>query len=324
MPTKKGKSASPPRPHALSFSLPSFFDGKPRRRRVANPWVSTLRLRTLPAAASPVLVGGAIAHHLQGFHIGAWLAALVGALLIQVGTNLANDYYDHVKGADMGDRAGPRRASATGDLEPRHVRNAAYATMAAAVLVGVYLVVRGGLPILVIGLAGVASGIFYTKGPRALAYTGAADIFAFAFFGPIAVAGTVYVQTFTWPWQAWAWGVPMGLLTTAILVVNNLRDRPTDERVGKRTLAVRAGDRATQVYWSGLVGAALLAPFAIGHFADQIAWLVPVAAVVAAVSPARLIWGPLGPRAALNPALGGSARVLLVYAVLAAVAIAAT
>lgn len=290
----------------------------------ASAWIGTLRLRTLPAAASPVLLGGALAYYLGGFHALSWVAALVGALLIQVGTNLANDYYDHVKGADTPDRAGPARASATGALAPLAVRNAAFGVMAAAAVVGLYLVWRGGWPILAIGVAGITSGILYTAGPKALAYTGLADLFAFAFFGPIAVAGTVYVQTGDWAWQALAWGIPMGTLTTAILVVNNLRDRPTDERVGKRTLAVRWGDQAMRAYWHLLVLVAAATAFAMALLEDEVLFMLPALTTLLVRSPSKLILGPLEPRAALNPALGGTARLLLVYALLTSAALVAT
>ncbi len=288
---------------------------------MASPWISTLRLRTLPAAASPVLVGGAVAHALAGFHVAAFAAALAAALLIQIGTNLANDYFDHKKGADTPDRAGPRRASASGDLNPERVKEAALFAFVWAAFFGVYLVARGGWPILAIGVAGILSGWFYTAGRRALAYTGAADIFAFVFFGPSAVAGTVAVQTGDWPWQAWAWGIPLGLLTTAILNVNNLRDRLTDERVGKRTLAVRFGDRFTQLQWSIQVAVAVASPFVIGHLEDNLWLLLPVAAGLVAIAPGRLVWGNLQDRRQLNPALGGTARILLVFSLLATIGI---
>ncbi len=281
-------------------------------------WFSTLRVRTLPAAASPVIVGMALAQNLGGFDLLPALAALLGALLLQVGTNLANDYYDHIKGADTPDRAGPTRASASGALPPGTVRNAAYGTFGLAALVGLYLIWHAGWPILVIGSAGILSGILYTAGPKPLAYVGLGDLFVFVFFGPVAVAGTVFVQTGTWELAAIGWGAALGAIATAILVVNNLRDRPTDEKAGKRTLAVRFGDQFSQVQYLALLALAFTAPFVLGHLADDLWLLLPLVSVVAAVPVVRRMMGPLDERRALNPALGGTARVLLLYSLLAA------
>lgn len=284
-------------------------------------WTSTLRLRTLPAAATPVIMGTAIAYHLGGFALAPALAALAGALLLQIGTNLANDYYDHVKGADTPDRTGPVRASASGLLAPHLVRNAAFATFGLAALVGTYLISVGGWPILVIGAAGILSGIFYTAGPKALAYVGLGDLFAFVFFGPVAVAGTVYVQTGTWEATAIAWGVGAGFLTSAILAVNNLRDIPTDAAAGKRTLAVRMGQRMTRWFYASQIAAALAVPFIVGHFADEPWFLLPVGAGPLAIPLLLRVFHDWPNRAQYNPALGGTARLLLAYGLLTAIAL---
>lgn len=286
-------------------------------------WLSTLRVRTLPAAAVPVLMGAALAWRVEAFAALPALAALVGALLIQIGTNLANDYYDHVKGADTPDRAGPARASATGALAPLAVRNAAFATFGLAALVGSYLIWVGGAPILIIGIAAIASGILYTAGPKPLAYVGLGDLFVFVFFGPVAVMGTIYVQApdrFAEPgvWMPGLfWGMAVGALATAILVVNNLRDRPTDERAGKRTLAVRFGDRFARIeYVVALAGAYALSLLAFARHAD---WtqILPLASLPLAFMVTRTVLTDHPDRAALNPALGGTARLLLVYGLLA-------
>lgn len=284
-------------------------------------WFSTLRIRTLPAGAAPVLVGAALAWNLGGFDLLPALAALLSVLGLQVGTNLANDYYDHVKGADTPDRAGPTRASASGALNPVAVRNAAFATFGLAALIGVYLALHAGWPVVAIGTAGILSGILYTAGPKPLAYVGLGDLFVFVFFGPVAVAGTVFVQTGTWELGALVWGLALGALATAILVVNNLRDRPTDDRAGKRTLAVRFGDRFSRLQYLALLALAFAVPFVVGHFQDDVRLLLPVASVVLAVPVLRVVWKEHEDRRALNPALGATARVLLVYAVLASAAL---
>lgn len=281
-------------------------------------WLGALRPKTLPAAAVPVIVGTAFAASIGAAAWAPALAALVASLLLQVGTNLANDHYDHVKGADPPERAGPTRASASGLIDPEHVRTAAFVSFGLAALVGLYLVWIGGWPILIIGLAGIASGILYTAGPRPLAYVGLGDLWVFVFFGPVAVAGTVYVQSGAWEPKAVAWGIPVGLLTTAILVVNNLRDIPTDAAAGKRTLAVRMGEPLTRWYYAALLAGAFAVPFLIGHVRQDVTLLIPVAAVAAAAGPVRTVWRRHADRRRLNPALGATARLLVVYGVLAA------
>jgi len=287
-------------------------------------WLAALRPKTLPAAAVPVVVGSAHMASLDLFSPVPAVAALVGALLLQVGTNLANDYYDHRKGADTPDRAGPVRATAAGLIAPHRVRNAAFATFGLATVVGLYLVAVGGWPILVVGVAGILSGIAYTAGPRPLAYVGLGDVFVFVFFGPVAVLGTVYVQAPDAFGRTAVWmpglflGLAVGALATAILVVNNLRDIPTDARAGKRTLAVRLGPRGSRIeYTAALTGAFLLALLAALRHGD--AWLgLPLLALPLAVPPLRRVWAEHADRRALNPALGGTARVLVAYGVLGA------
>lgn len=268
-----------------------------------------------------MLLGTALAWSWDVFALLPALAALVGALLLQIGTNLANDYYDHVQGADTAARAGPVRASAAGLLAPKAVRNAAFSTFGLAALVGLYLVWVGGWPILAIGAAGILSGIFYTASKKSIAYIGLGEVFVFVFFGPIAVAGTVYVQSLTWEPFALAWGVPLGLLAAAILVVNNLRDIPTDAAAGKKTVAVRIGEAMTRRLYFALVGAAIVAPLVIAHYADALWWLLPIATLLFAAGPMRIVATPQPVRQAYNPALGGTARLLLVYALLASVGV---
>jgi 1,4-dihydroxy-2-naphthoate octaprenyltransferase len=220
--------------------------GFPDTPSKASAWVAACRPRTLSAGAVPVVVGTAVAVDQDVVAWGAAAAALTGALLIQVGTNLANDYYDHVKGADSPTRLGRPRAAASGGLPPVHVRNAAFGVFGLAAVVGAYLTWVAGWPILVIGAASILFGILYTAGPKPLGYIGLGDILVFVFFGPVAVAGTYYAQASAWEPLAIASGVPVGALATAILAVNNLRDIPTDKVAGKRTLAVLVGPGATR------------------------------------------------------------------------------
>ncbi|MDQ3849251.1 MAG: 1,4-dihydroxy-2-naphthoate polyprenyltransferase [Actinomycetota bacterium] len=219
------------------------------------------RVRTLPAAVAPVLVGTALAVQQGVFRPGAFLAALLGAVFIQVGTNLSNDYSDARRGADTEDRLGPVRVTAGGLVPPRQVLVATYVTFGLAVACGLYLVAVAGVELLFIGVASIAAGVLYTGGPRPYGYEGLGELFVFLFFGLAAVAGSAFAQLKAWPWEAFVLAVPVGLLAAAILVVNNVRDIDTDRRAGKRTLAVRLGrDRARTLYGLMVYGAFLTAP----------------------------------------------------------------
>jgi 1,4-dihydroxy-2-naphthoate octaprenyltransferase len=212
-------------------------------------WVMAARLRTLPAAIAPVLVGTSLARQEGTFRAGAFVAALLGAIFIQVGTNLSNDYSDARRGADTEDRLGPVRVTAGGLVPPRQVLIATYITFGLAVLCGAYLVYVAGPALLAIGAASILAGILYTGGPRPYGYEGLGEVFVFLFFGIVAVTGSYFVQVEDLEWEAFALAVPVGLLAAAILVVNNVRDIDTDRRAGKRTLAVRLGrPRARTLY----------------------------------------------------------------------------
>jgi 1,4-dihydroxy-2-naphthoate octaprenyltransferase len=210
-------------------------------------WVLAGRPKTLPAAAAPVIVGVGVALSQSVFEAGAAVAALLGALLIQVGTNLANDYFDFKKGADNENRLGPTRVTQAGLLSPEEVAAGMWIVFGLAGVAGLYLLYQAGWPVVLIGLASILAGIAYTGGPFPLGYHGLGDLFVFAFFGPVAVVGTYFVQArAVSPTAVWA-SLPMGFLATAILVVNNLRDIETDASAGKRTLAVRLGRNGTRV-----------------------------------------------------------------------------
>jgi 1,4-dihydroxy-2-naphthoate octaprenyltransferase len=228
---------------------------------VIRIWVMAARLRTLPAAIAPVLVGTSLAGFAGVFHPLRFIAALLGAVFIQVGTNLSNDYSDARRGADTEDRLGPVRVTAGGLLPPSQVLLATYVSFGLAVLAGIYLIVVAGWQLLVVGAASIAAGVLYTGGPRPYGYEGLGELFVFLFFGVVAVAGSYFVQITHLNWEAFALSVPVGLLAAAILVVNNVRDIDTDRRAGKRTLAVRLGrDRTRTMYGAMLAGAFLLAP----------------------------------------------------------------
>jgi 1,4-dihydroxy-2-naphthoate octaprenyltransferase len=304
-------------------------------------WLLAARPQTLPAAAAPVAVGTGLALGDGRFAPLPALAALVGAALIQVGTNLANDYFDAVKGADTPEREGFTRVTAGGLIPPASVRRAAALVFAAAVAVGGYLVLVGGVPILVVGVLSVVSGVAYTGGPYPLGYLGLGDLFVFVFFGLVAVAGTYYVQAVatlagtglvlapppgTVPPAAVLAGVGPAALSTNVLVVNNLRDRAEDARTGKRTLAVRLGAGVVRGEFLAMLALAYLVPVAfvagVGVAPHGLAVLAPLATLPLAAALARTVLTETGGDA-LNPALERAGRLLAAYAVLLAVGLAA-
>ncbi len=282
----------------------------------AQAWLMAARPKTLTAAFAPVVVGTALAAHADVLAPLPAMAALVGALLIQVGTNLANDYYDFVRGGDTAERVGPERVTQAGILAPETVKRGMWSVLGAAMLVGVYLVWVGGWPIVWIGLASVACAVLYTGGPFPLAYHALGDLFVFVFFGLVAVSGTYYVQGLSWPPDVFLAGAALGALNTAILVANNMRDIQTDAKVGKRTLAVRLGTHGSKVEYV----LTLIVAFAV----PVVGWRVygwPASALVAllalplCLTPTRRILTHTDP-VQLLPALGETARVVGVYGVL--------
>ncbi len=219
------------------------------------------RPRTLPAAVAPVLVGTALAATEERLRPLVFAAAMIGALFIQVGTNLSNDYSDARRGADAEDRLGPVRVTAGGLVPPRQVLIATYVAFGVAVLAGAYLIAVAGWELLAVGAASILAGVLYTGGPRPYGYEGLGEVFVFLFFGVVAVAGSYFAQVERLEWEAFALAVPVGLLAAAILVVNNVRDLETDRRAGKRTLAVRLGrPRARGLYAAMVYVAFLTAP----------------------------------------------------------------
>jgi 1,4-dihydroxy-2-naphthoate polyprenyltransferase len=232
------------------------------------------RPRTLPAAVAPVLVGTALAGYLHVFHPLRFVAALLGAIFIQVGTNLSNDYSDARRGADAEDRLGPVRVTAGGLVPPRQVLVATYVSFGLAVLAGVYLIVVAGWQLLLVGGASILAGVAYTGGPRPYGYEGLGEVFVFLFFGIVAVAGSFFVEVKHLNWEAFALAVPVGLLAAGILVVNNVRDIDSDRRAAKRTLAVRLGRERTRVLFAGVVYLAFVLAPVTWIFGPTSAWVL--------------------------------------------------
>ncbi len=281
-------------------------------------WLMAARLRTLPAAVAPVLVGTALADTRGSIDWIAVAAAILGALFIQVGTNLSNDYSDARRGADTEDRLGPVRVTAGGLVPPRQVLVATYLSFAMAVLCGVYLIAVAGPVLLLIGAASILAGILYTGGPRPYGYEGLGEVFVFLFFGVVAVTGSYYVQQQNLPWEAFALAVPVGLLASAILVVNNVRDIDTDRRAGKRTLAVRLGRDRTRRMYAAMVAVAYLTAPIPWLFGPLSPWLLlPFLTLPLAVRLIRTVSthsdGPT-----LNGALAGTGMLEFLFCVLLA------
>ena len=284
---------------------------------MSNPWWMAARPATLSASIAPVLVGSAHAVHDSVQHWPAALAALTGALFIQVGTNFINDVEDFERGADDEHRKGPARAVEQGLLRPQQVRRAAAFAFFGACLAGVYLIHVSGWPILLLGVLSILSGVAYTAGPWPLAYLGLGDLFVLAFFGIAAVCGTYFVQAGSLTPSVVASGAAVGALATAILAVNNTRDVENDQRAGKRTLAVRFGPTATKYEYAVLVCFACTTPLLLAIQLDSITVLLPLVLLPLVPGLIRRVFSKQGEE--LNPLLGDTARFELVFAVLLAI-----
>jgi 1,4-dihydroxy-2-naphthoate octaprenyltransferase len=251
-------------------------------------WLLAARPKTLAAGVTPVVIGAVLAQADGHLHLPSLLCCALGALLIQIGTNYANDYFDFVKGTDTEERIGPKRATQAGLVTPRQMLLATVIVFALAFLPGGYLIYRAGWPLLAIGLVSVACGVLYTGGPYPLGYLGLGDLFVLVFFGPVAVAGTYYVQALQMPPEVIFAGLAPGLFSTAILSVNNLRDADTDVKTGKRTLAVRLGksfarwEYAVTLFLGAVVVPVALCVWTGGHWPVLIA-LASFAAAVPAI-----------------------------------------
>lgn len=226
-------------------------------------WMLAARPKTLWASIVPVAVAGSLAYADRVFHTPAFCAAMACAILIQVGTNLANDLFDFQKGADSIERTGPLRVTQAGLVSLSTMKKAIVLTNTLALLIGAYLIWRGGMPIAIIGLTSLALGLLYTWGPSPLGYNGLADIFVLVFFGPVAVGGSYYVMALNIHDTVIFAGIPLGMLSTAILTVNNLRDIESDAACGKRTLAVRFGRRFAQIEYMAMIIGAMVFPILI-------------------------------------------------------------
>ncbi len=312
-------------------------------------WAMAARPRTLPAALAAVLVGTAAAlHAMQGgieiavstdgagqpaiaavveggtdlFRWGTFIAALIGALFLQIGTNLANDYSDAKRGADTVDRLGPVRVTASGLAAPSRVLHATWAAFGVASIAGIYLGIEVGWEMIAVGIVSIIAGVLYTGGPRPYGYEGLGEVFVFVFLGLVAVNGSYYVQLEQLDLAPFLLSIPIGLLSAAILVVNNVRDIETDRRAGKRTLAVRLGRQRTRDLYAAMIALSyLLLPLVLLAGSRWAPALLAIASAPLAIKPLEAVRTRTdGP--ALNGALAGTGALLGAYAALMAIALA--
>ena len=279
-------------------------------------WLRATRPQTLPAALCPVLIGAAMAYRVGPLAWAVLAATFLSALFIQIGTNYANDYFDDRKGADTPDRVGPRRATATGLVTPRQMAIATALAFTLAAAFGLYLVLVGGWPILVIGLLSLTCGVLYTAGPCALGYLGLGDLFVLIFFGPVAVAGTYYLQTQACSLNVIVASLAPGLISAAILTVNNFRDRFTDKQAGKKTLVVRWGETfGVTAYCVALVAACLTPVLLVLFTREHVPCLLGTLTLIAAIPSINTMRSDPSPEV-LNRLLARTGQLLVLYSVL--------
>ncbi|MGI8968109.1 MAG: 1,4-dihydroxy-2-naphthoate polyprenyltransferase [Chloroflexota bacterium] len=282
-----------------------------------HAWLTGIRVASLSASIVPVLVGTAAARPLHLQRPLAFLAALLASVLIQIGTNFTNDVFDFRSGADTQERLGPARLILSGSISPREAGMGAAVAFGLAGLLGLYLILVGGWPILILGVASILSGIMYTGGPWPMGYHGLGDLFTFTFFGPVAVIGSCYLQTLSLSPIAILASLPVGFMVTAILVVNNLRDIETDRAAGKRTLAVRLDRQATRAQYALLVYGAYLLPIALSLAGRGPSTLLPLLTLPLAVRVQQAVSRENGQ--ALNHLLRATGQLNLLFGLLLAV-----
>ncbi len=283
-------------------------------------WLSATRPKTLSVAIAPIIVGSAMAWANGGFNLGAMLVAMACALLITIGTNFCNDYADFARGADTADRKGPTRVTQAGLIPPGHIKIATFVIFALAAILGMYLVYRAGWVILLIGLVSIAAGILYTAGPWPFGYKGLGDLVVLVFFGPVAVGGTYYVQALEITPYVIIAGIAPGLLATAILLINNIRDMEEDRRAGKMTTVVRFGRKFGIGMWVACVVIAALMPLEFVRVTGEHIWSgLTVLILIPAMS---ILHGlvTIEDAVRLNPLLGQTALLLLAHSVIFALA----
>jgi 1,4-dihydroxy-2-naphthoate octaprenyltransferase len=279
-------------------------------------WIDASRPKTLWAAIAPVIIGTAMAYGDGKFHLISALISVFAAILIQIGTNYANDYFDFVQGADTKERIGPTRATGAGLIKPHIMRNAFIFSFSLAFFIGLYLIWRAGWPILLIGILSIISGILYTGGPYPLGYRGLGDIFVLIFFGPVAVGGTYYVQALEITTPVIIAGLSPGLISTALLTVNNLRDIHSDGKAGKKTLAVRFGAFFTRIEYIIAIVIACFVPVVLIVINPDHPYVLAAMSVFLFALPSirAVLFDEISPE--LNKVLANTGKILLIYSII--------
>jgi 1,4-dihydroxy-2-naphthoate octaprenyltransferase len=279
-------------------------------------WIMASRPKTLWAAVAPVIIGTSMAYGAGKGHLLAALLSCVAAIFIQIGTNFANDYFDYFRGADQKGRLGPTRVTQAGLVKPHTMKRAIIIVFSMAVIAGLFLIWRGGWPILVIGLLSILFGILYTAGPYPLGYNGLGDIFVLIFFGIVAVGGTYYVQALEINWLVILAGLSPGLFSMAILTVNNLRDVQSDLKAGKLTLAVRFGENFARWEYLASVLIACLIPILLFFLTSSHLYALAASLVFIAAIPSIKTVFEKKPGVIFNQVLATTGRLLLIYSIL--------
>ncbi len=282
-------------------------------------WILAIRPKTLPAAAGPVIIGFALAYREGLHHFPSVILAALVALLIQAGTNMVNDYSDFKKGTDTESRVGPIRVTQAGLISPERMKAGMLVVLILIIIFSIPLVLRGGVPILIIGVLSIISGILYTAGPFPLGYNGLGDVFVLIFFGPVATAGTYYVQTLELSLNSVLAGLGPGLLSVAILCINNLRDYENDKAAGKKTLVVFFGKTFGKAEYLVSIVIAPLIPVIIFLTGERMNYSVMVyLLLILSIKPVKTVMKE-GSGAVMNEILGITGRMLLVYSLIFAV-----
>ncbi len=294
------------------------FNGRRRQMTISKTqvWVLASRPKTLWAAVAPVIIGTAMAYGEGRAHFISAALATLAAVLIQIGTNFANDYFDYVHGADKKERLGPTRVTQVGLVKPQVMKTATILAFSAAFLAGTYLIWRGGWPIFIIGMLSIMFGVLYTAGPFPLGYNGLGDIFVLVFFGIVAVGGTYYVQTLTIDWLVLLAGLSPGLFSMAILTVNNLRDVKSDMESGKMTLAVRFGENFARWEYLASVLVACLIPIVLFFFTGSHLYALAASGVFIAAIPSIKTVFEQKPGIVFNQVLATTGKLLLIYSLI--------
>ena len=284
--------------------------------KIVKHWLLAARPKTLWAAVAPVLIGTAMAYADGVFHWPSATVALVLSLLIQIGTNFANDYFDYIHGADTEERTGPMRLTQAGLISPQQMKKAFILIFALTFIGGLYLVWRGGWPILLVGLLSILFGILYTGGPFPLGYKGLGDVLVLVFFGPVAVGGTYYVQALQINGIVLLAGLSPGMIATSILVANNLRDIATDRKAGKRTLAVRFGKTFSRLEYLFMLVSAALIPVMLYVYTREHPYAMAAVLTILFSLPTVATVFRESEGVTLNRVLADTGKILLLYSVL--------